>query len=88
MKSNLNLSDVVNEMRILKAYRYDPKKREVICTIHLCSIDNANDIFRKLSQNRQSVIAIAKGSSWCDNCRLTACWDKGKAITCNIKKEA
>jgi len=70
------------KFRILHQYRYNGK--EVIKTVHLCDISTVDSVYKKLKR-RGTIIALGKGT-WCDDCRLTGCWDHGHAIMCNIKK--
>jgi len=78
--------ELMENLRVLKAYKYSEEKKDIDAITIITEKALVNQEFLKYAKNGYHVIAIEKGSTFCSDCLLTACWEYGKAITCNERR--
>ena len=84
-KTKMTMEELKSSLRLLKYYTYRKSKGVTEHTI-ICCDENVDELFEKYRKRSNTTIEIGKYQGLCDDCQLTACWDRCKAIRCNIKK--
>lgn len=77
-----SLEELKTKFRIIRYYTWS-KRKGVIQNDVICQEENVDMIYKKHRRAREMGNT---NPHYCDDCRLTACWDKGKVIRCKEKK--